>query len=109
MIRRSEEDWLPRRALARRIGNPTYRSELMYKVADGMAYASQTIVNEFPGAEKDSAGDPHTVNSSFGGLPDKLLQQAADLAAAIERPVWHDRGLAIVAGAAAESKQFSRP
>ena len=39
-----------RAALAKKIGNPTYRAELMYKVADGMAYASQTIVNEFPGA-----------------------------------------------------------
>ncbi len=108
LISLAQEDWLRAANLARKLGSPTYRSEMMYKVADGMAYASQTIVNEFPGADSGTDGGSKAINSSFGGLPDQLLKDAAALASAIERPVWHDRALVAVATAAAESKQFFR-
>ena len=31
-----------------KILNPTYRSEMLYRVVDNMAFGSQTIVNDFP-------------------------------------------------------------
>src|SRR5262249_14168665 len=110
LIRMAQDDWLRAADLSQRVGNPTYRSEAMYRVADSMAFGSQTIVNEFPGPENGSGGAPpagrsNGLNTSFDGLPDLLLQQAAALSARIDRPVWHDRGLVAVATAAAESRQ----
>ncbi len=107
LIRRAEK--VIRRAgqLAEKISNPTYRSEYMYRVADGLAYDSQSIINEFPDADRGSAATAG-VNKSYDGLPDNMLQLAAWIAQRIERPVWHDRGLVAVATAAAESKQFVR-
>jgi hypothetical protein len=108
LIRAALSDWRRAAELSQRITNPTYRSELMYRVADNMAFGSQSVVNEFPqpaaGPNRDSAG----LDRSYEGLPDALLQDAANLSARIDRPVWHDRGLVAVASAAAESKQFER-
>jgi hypothetical protein len=108
LIRRAQADWLRAADLSQRIGNPTYRSELMYRVADSMAYGSQTVVNEFPGSDPAARRGANGVNTSFEGLPDTLLQQAADLATRIDRPVWHDHALVTVTTAAAESGQFAR-
>jgi hypothetical protein len=109
-IRQAEDEWRKASALAQRVGNPTYRSEMMYRVADSLSFGSQSIVNEFPRGtgEADPGKDAAGLDRSFGGLPDKLLQDAANLAAAIDRPVWHDQALYKVATAAAESKQYSR-
>jgi hypothetical protein len=107
-VKLAQVDWLRAADLAQRIDNPTYKSELMYRVADSMAYGSQTVINEFPGSDPSADRSSGGLNTAFGGLPDKLLQQAATLASRIERPVWHDRALVAVATAAAESRQFSR-
>lgn len=108
LIRQSQADWLRAADLAQRIGNPTYRSEFMYRVADSMAYGGQTIVNEFPPPETGLVPSTDGWNRSYDGLPDRMLQLAANLCARIERPVWRDRGLVSVASAAAESRQFPR-
>jgi hypothetical protein len=108
IIRRAQTDWLKAADLSQRIGNPTYRAEYMYRVADSIAYGSQTIVNEFPLPEGQTPRMAKGFVTSFDSLPDHLLQQAAALALRIERPVWHDRGLVAVASAAAESRQFTR-
>jgi len=107
LIRKAQVDWLKAADLAQRIGNPTYRVELMYRVADSMAFGSQTIVNEFP-SDGGTGRNANGLNTSFDSLPDALLQHAANLAARIERPVWHDRALVSVASSAAESRQFAR-
>jgi hypothetical protein len=109
LIRRAESDWLRAAGLAQRIGNPTYRNEMMFRVADSLAYGSQTVVNEFPAVEGQSTGKAASgLNTSYDGLPDRLLQEAAALSARIDRPVWHDTALVAVATAAAESRQFAR-
>lgn len=108
LIRKAQADWTDAAKLALAIGNPTYRSELLYRVSDSMAYGSQTIINEFPGADAGSGKASSGVNRSFAGLPDAILEQASNLAARIDRPVWHDRALVAVASAAAESRQFAR-
>jgi hypothetical protein len=108
LIRQAIAEWNQAADLARRISNPTYRSELMFRVADNMAFGSQSIVNEFPQGGGHQGGVAEGLNRSYEGLPDRLLQTAADLASQIDRPVWHDRGLVAVAAAAAESRQFER-
>jgi hypothetical protein len=108
MIRLAETDFRRAAYLSERISNPTYSSEMMYRVAENMGYASQSIVNEYPRGEAGSDKDSRGMDRSYEGLPDRFLQEAANIASRIERPVWHDQGLVRVATAAAESKQFSR-
>lgn len=109
LIHRALTDWLRAADLARRIGNPTYRSEVMYRVCDALAFGSQSIINEFPRPENGADQNPGGgLDPSFEGLPDRMLADAARLASRIERPVWRDRALVTVATAAAESKQFTR-
>src|SRR5262249_8714737 len=106
MIRKAMDDWRRAAALSEHIGNPTYRNEMFFRVADSMGIGSQTIVVEFPkeesnGASKDKEKEKagNAFDTAYGGLPDKILKGAADLAARIDRPVWHDRTLVTVATA----------
>ena len=108
MIRLAQTDYRRAAFLAQKIGNKTYRSEMLYRVAENLSYASQSIVNEYPRVSAGSDSDAGGLNTSYEGLPDQFLQEAANVATRIERPVWHDQGLVRVATAAAESKQFSR-
>ncbi len=109
LIRKGQVDWKLAGDLALKIQNPTYRNELMFKVADGMAAGSQAIVNDFPkaeggGGQKSARG----FDLSYSGLPDQILQHAAAYATLIDRHVWHDRAMVSVATAASESRQFDR-
>jgi hypothetical protein len=113
MIRKALDDWRRAASLSEHIGNPTYRNEMFFRVADSMGIGSQTIVVEFPkeesnGTSKENGKEASGFDTSYAGLPDKILKDAADLAARIDRPVWHDRTLVTVATAAAESRQFAR-
>jgi hypothetical protein len=108
LIRKATSDWKRAGLLALQIANPTYKSEMIYRVADSMSAGSQTIINNFPKLDGGTVTSAAGVNRSYGGLPDQLLQNAATLVMKIERPVWRDRGLVAVASAAAESKQFAR-
>jgi hypothetical protein len=105
LIRRAGVEWQRAIALARRIKNPTYRSELLYRVIDNMAYGSQTIVTDFTPTPSlgTSGGD-----ESFAGPADQILRDAAAVVPLIERPVWHDRSLVAIASAASSSRQFAR-
>ncbi len=94
--------------LAEKITTPTFRSELMYRVADGLSYDSQSILSEFPRTDRDANRDPGGIDKSYEGLPDAMMKDAAKIALRIERPVWSDRALVAVAGASAESGQFAR-
>jgi hypothetical protein len=50
LIRTSRLEWKRALYLAEIIGNPTYRNEMMYKVAESMASGSASIANEFVSA-----------------------------------------------------------
>ena len=50
MIRTCKLEWKRALYLAEIIGNPTYRNEMMYKVAESMASGSASIANEFVSA-----------------------------------------------------------
>ena len=86
----------------------------MARVAENMAFGSQTVIMDFPRSDTSNtaAGASPTaddgINQSFGGVPDQMLRNAATLAQAIDRPVWHDRALVDVARAAARSGQYAR-
>ncbi len=109
LIRRAQADWKRAGELSRLIENPTYRAQILYRVADSMAGGSQGIVNDFPKMDGTSSKESKTgLDRSYEGLPDRILQDAALLAAEIDRPVWHDRALVAVAAAAAQSRQFGR-
>ena len=47
LIRTSRLEWKRAVYLAQIIGNPTYRNEMMYKVAESMASGSASIANEY--------------------------------------------------------------
>src|SRR5262249_10704652 len=48
VIQRAELEWLRAAYLAERLADPTYQSEMIYRVVDNQAYGSQTVMNEFP-------------------------------------------------------------
>jgi hypothetical protein len=112
LIRRAIAEWQRSAALAGQVANPTYRSELLYRVVDTMAYGSQTVMTDFAGQGNGSGnvngGSSNGRSSdSFVGPADQILREASAMAVRIERPVWRDRGLVSIAAAAA-SGQFAR-
>jgi hypothetical protein len=114
LIDRAEIEWRRGAYLASRINDPTYRSEMLYRVVDNEAFGSQTIINEFPREEslhspnaRAGQGDKNG-SKSITSRADRLLVKAAGVARSIERPVWRDRALVSVAYAASASKQFAR-
>ncbi len=60
LIRTSRLEWQRAVYLAELIGNPTYRNEMMYKVAESMASGSASIANEYlrPPAPNPGANPP---------------------------------------------------
>ncbi|MHC5538634.1 hypothetical protein ACYOEI_10465, partial [Singulisphaera rosea] len=48
VITRAEFEWRRAAFLASKLENPTYRNEMLYRVADSEAFGSLTIMNEFP-------------------------------------------------------------
>jgi hypothetical protein len=58
LIRTSRLEWQRAVYLAELIGNPTYRNEMMYKVAESMASGSASIANEYVRAAPNPALSP---------------------------------------------------
>jgi hypothetical protein len=109
LIRRAELEWSRGAHLANRIINPTYRSEMLYRVVDSQAFGSQTIVNEFPHDEpKDKQVSEKQAPHPLDVLADRILIKASEYARQILRPVWRDRALVAASTAAAQSSQFDR-
>jgi hypothetical protein len=105
LIRRALAEWQRAVALARVIANPTYRSEMLYRVIDNMSYGSQTIMTDFAGP---ASGTIELGKDPYAGSADQILRDAAAVVQWIERPVWHDRSLVAIASAASASRQFDR-
>ena len=108
LIRLSMNEWQRAGELTAVIDNPTNLNEMIFKVTESIAFGSQSILTEYLESKEEFTSDKEGLNTSFDGLPDALLVQAAKLAETATRPVWHDRALVSVATAAAESKQFTR-
>jgi hypothetical protein len=105
LIRRASVEWQRAVALARVIANPTYRSEMLYRVIDNMAYGSQTIMTDFT---PTAGGGMEEGKEPYAGPADQILRDATAVVQWVERPVWHDRSLVAIASAASASKQFER-
>lgn len=121
VVRRAKLEWQRAAYLAGRIGNVTYRSEMLYRVVESASYGSEAIVNEYsPTGEEEAdttaksptpaAGDKGTAKGMkrFLKLADDILVQSTQDALFIERPVWRDRALVTISTNAAGSQQFSR-
>ncbi len=110
VVKRAKLEWQRAAYLAGRIGNITYRSEMLYRVVDSSSYGSEIIINEYaPPAGPDATEKPKSnAPNQFHELADAILQQSADDARYIERPVWRDRALVTIAENAASSRQFAR-
>ena len=95
LIRRAGVEWQRASAISRKIINPTYRSEMLYRVVDNMAYGSQTVVTDFTPVQVDG---PDGGRDPYAKPADEILRDVAGrLRQFIERPVRHDRALVAIA------------
>jgi hypothetical protein len=132
MIRMARLEWQRAVYLASIIGNPTYRNELLYKVAESEASGSATIANEYlrklgtdlavdlpsPGERPPSnvpPGDDRTQNrakllkkATYSKLADAVLVDSFEVAKKIDRLIWKYRAMFRIALLAADSQQYSR-
>jgi hypothetical protein len=111
-IRLARLEWQRAAYLARQIDNPTYRSEYLERVVEGMGKDSTRIVIEYvkgtdrPSDEVAKKNDQQT--AEFAKSADDLLIEATQIAIEIERPIWRNQALVRSAISAGESYQFSR-
>lgn len=117
IIRMARLEWKRTVHLALMIDNPTYRSEMLYRVVESEASGSKTIANGFarPSDAQVSLGntpepappdDPR--NDKFRKLADEILVNSFDVAKEIDRLVWKFQGMVQIALQAANSQQFTR-
>ena len=112
-IRLARLEWQRARVLARNIINPTYRSEYLARVAEGLGRDSSRIVLEYinrsdldtaPQAEKLTEAETKDVEKAA----DDFLVEAQQVCQEIERPIWKNRALERTAINAGESQQYPR-
>jgi hypothetical protein len=131
LVRLARLEWRRGVYLASIIDNPTYRNEMLYKVAESQASGSASIANDYSGAaELESLGnravtDDKTKNGdqpnldeqvrrervtkeSFKKLADAILVDSFEDAKKIDRLIWKYRAMVRIALAAADSQQYER-
>jgi len=131
MIRMARLEWQRGVYLSSIIGNPTYRNEMLYKVAESEASGSASIVNELvkpaeiesladrpaPAARPDRAKPPsldervrarQAANDKFNKLADEILVDSFNNARKIDRLIWKYRAMVRIALLAADSQQYVR-
>jgi hypothetical protein len=129
LIRMARLDWKRAVYLASIIGNPTYRNEMLYKVAENEAAGSSTIMSYYlatpemesfgvrPGSlstptPATPAPPPSAVerknNESYGKLADEILVDAWNDARKIDRLIWRNRAMVRIALSASDSGQYRR-
>jgi hypothetical protein len=100
LINRAKAEWKRAAIQSGLIIDPTYRSEWLYRVVDGMGYGCQTIINDFPTDANPGSAQPSV---SYAGPAEQIVRDAAATTRFIERPVWRDLALVAVASAIAAS------
>ena len=135
LIRMARLEWQRGTYLASIIGNPTYRNEMLYKVAESAASGSVTVANEYlrasepesllglpAPAERTEPGKKPNVddqsqnrtksatakNETFKTLADAILVDSFEVAKKIDRLIWKYRAMVRIALLAADSQQYSR-
>jgi hypothetical protein len=113
-IRMARLEWNRAVYLASNIGNPTYRSEMLYKVAESVASGSASLAIDFGrGSESEATtkrqgpatGDR---NDTYRKLADVLLVDSWEVANKIDRLIWKYRAMVRIALSAADSRQYLR-
>ena len=99
--------------LARNVINPTYRSEYLARVAEGLGRDSSRVILEYvrrsdldnsPQAEKLTEAEIKEVEKSA----DDYLVEAEQVCREIDRPIWKNTALERTAINAGESQQYPR-
>ncbi len=112
-IRLARLEWQRAAVLARVIINPTYRSEYLGRVTEGLGRDSSRIILEYvrrtdldnaPQTEKMSDSDLKEIEQSA----DQFLVEAERVAGEIQRPIWKNSALERTAINAGESQQYAR-
>jgi hypothetical protein len=112
-IRLARLEWQRASVLARAIINPTYRSEYLARVAEGLGRDSSRVILEYvkrsdldsaPQAEKLTEAEIKEVEKSA----DDYLVEAQQVCQEIERPIWKNSALERTAINAGESQQYPR-
>jgi hypothetical protein len=106
-------EWKRAGVLADRITNPTYRNEYEARVAEGMSRDSAKVIAEVVRRSEvaDAMGESEKIDPKdvkyYEQTAASLLEEAARIATAIERPIWKYAALERVAISAGESRQFA--
>jgi hypothetical protein len=131
LIRMARLEWQRGVYLASIIDNPTYRNEMLYKVAESEASGSASIANEYvKAADIPSLGDRPAAgertepakrptlddrararqarNENFKKLADAILVESFQDAKKIDRLIWKYRAMVRIALLAADSQQYAR-
>ncbi len=93
--------------VSRMIPNPNLRAEMLFRVADAEAQASQTMAVEALQTDVKRS-DLRGLEGMLNRMADRSLIFAANDAQSIRTAIWRDRGMVSVAAAAAASEQYSR-
>jgi hypothetical protein len=113
-IRLARLEWQRATVLARAIINPTYRSEYLGRVVEGMSRDSSRIVLEYVRATDvgDNTPPPDKLTGAeikeFEKSADDFLVEAQQICGEIERPIWKNTALERTAINAGESQQYAR-
>jgi hypothetical protein len=116
VIRLARLEWKRGSYLASIIGNPTYRNEELYRVAESAASGSATIANSYvlrtetePPRKNPGATIPDQSDSAkFEKLADEILVDAFEDAKKIDRLIWKYAAMVRIAVLAADSEQYAR-
>jgi hypothetical protein len=114
MIRIAQLEWNRAVYLASNIGNPTYRNEMLYRVAESVAAGSTSLAIDFikPSENETSANRPtpstEERNAAHRKLADTLLVDSWEVAKKIDRLIWKYRCMIRIALSAADSRQYAR-
>jgi hypothetical protein len=114
MVRMAQLEWKRAAYLATKINNPTYRNEMLYKVAESVASGSSSLAIDFgKTAEAETTANRQTPsnterNESHRKLADALLVDSWDIAKQIDRLIWKYRAMVRIALTAADSRQYAR-
>jgi hypothetical protein len=134
LIRTARLEWKRAVYLASIIDNPTYRNEMLYRVAESEASGSTYIANEYlKSPDTESLGNPPAPpadadkaqrkeapkledrvqqrivkNEEYTKLADGILVDSFDVATKIDRLIWKYRAMVRIALLAADSAQYAR-
>jgi hypothetical protein len=118
LIRIARLEWRRAVYLASIIGNPTYRNEYLFRIAENVASGSRTISNDMAKSlEIESLGNRSTTapraltqqeREALTKLADTVLVDSWEVANKIDRLIWKNRAKVRIALEASDSGQHQR-